>query len=695
MAAAPDSDDRFAPARALDHGRRAAELLRADVRPQWAADSQSFHYDVRTAGGLRTVHIDIATRSRHTTDAPLPPAAFGPHEAAAPDGSAAVSRTGHDLALRRPGEPQSRALTDDGEADFGWGSFTDFVSQLATRSQAPPASPSVLWSPDSTRFAVMRADLRGLPRRHLLQMAPDTGGQPVLHSFAQPTPRDKQRAPLELWLIGTDGRRARARIDGLECSGFTPLAAGWLRWARDGRSLLLVDGSRDAKRLALWRIDAVSGLAWRVLEESGPAVVLPAPSIAEPAIVDVLADGRVLWWSQRSGWGHLYLVQPDGRAQALTRGEWQVRSVLHVDEADGRIVFTAGGREAGVDPYFNAAYSVAFDGTGLTLLTPEPAQHEFFAPAPGVVGPRSVSPDGRWLVDNHSTPDLLPRAVLRDRRGTFVMDLEQAEWPAAIGAAVPRHEAFSVTALDGHTRLWGALYRPGDFDPARRYPVIEVIYGAPQTAVVPKSWVPNRFGAVAEQLAVLGFVVVIVDGPGAPYRSHAFQLASYGRIESCGGLPDHVHTLRSLAVARPWMDLSRLGIVGASGGGYATARALADHADFYRAGVSMCGNHDQSDYVAMWGERYQGLFSDARYATQSSISVADRITAPLLLMHGDMDDNVHPSHTLRLADALMRAGRTFEMVLVPNAGHMLILLPWVQERIWQFFMDHLGVPHDG
>jgi dipeptidyl aminopeptidase/acylaminoacyl peptidase len=269
------------------------------------------------------------------------------------------------------------------------------------------------------------------------------------------------------------------------------------------------------------------------------------------------------------------------------------------------------------------------------------------------------------------------------------MNLETGEpaepWPGGI----PLPDAFNVRSLDGVHDLWGLLHRPAGFDAAKNYPVIEVIYGAPQTAVVSKSWMPSILTSICEQLAALGFVVVVIDGPGTPYRSHAFQLASHGRIESCGGLPDHAHAIRTLAASRPWMDLSRVGIVGGSGGGYAAVRAMAEFPDFYRVGVAMCGNHDQAAYIAGWGECYHGALEPELYARQSNVGVADRITGDLLLIHGEMDENVHPSMTLRVADAMIRANRAVDMLIVPSAGHDLGTMPYVQRRAFDWFVEKL------
>jgi dienelactone hydrolase len=401
---------------------------------------------------------------------------------------------------------------------------------------------------------------------------------------------------------------------------------------------------------------------------------------------------------------NLRLRRADRRDQpiALTDdGEpWRVQTILHIDEAGRQILFTASRREPGVDPYFRAAYRVNFDGGGLKLLTPEPAQHELIRPVATPAGwPAIVSPDGSYFIDNHSTVTSPPRSLLRDRDGAVLMTLEIADPGDAWPKALPPPEPFSVSALnpealDGAGELWGGLYKPLDFDPSQRYPIVEVVYGGPQTAVAPKSWGAAAAAANgAEQLAALGFVVVIVDGPGTPFRSRAFQQDSYGHIESRGGLPDHVNAIRRLAVSRPWMDIDRVGIIGASGGGYATVRAMATFPDFYKVGVAMCGNHDQAGYIAGWGDRYQGPYDEALYATQANKTVASRIVGDLLLIHVDLDNNVHPALTMQLVDALIKADCNFDLLIVPNAMHSVFAMPYVQRRMFDHLVEHLmGVP---
>jgi len=487
----------------------------------------------------------------------------------------------------------------------------------------------------------------------------------------------------------------RAQIDGLECRAVTAFALNEAWWSADGRRFQLIDVSRDGKRLRLWQVDVESGAARLLFEDIGPGVMLPSPVLTEPANFRALSDGRCIAWSQRSGWGHLYMQSPGAELQPITSGPWLVRSMLHVDEARQRIVFTASGREPGLDPYFCLAYSVSFDGSGLTLLGNEPAHHEFVQALPGGDGSQSVSPDGNWLVDSFSTVARPPSSVLRDARsGALLMVLQEADPTDAWPAAMPQPEPFSVRALDaealpGASDLWGLVYRPAGFDANQRYPVIEVIYGWSQSTVVAKSWAPSFQSSIAEQLAALGFVVVMFDGPGTPYRSQALQLANHGGLQNCDSLADHVNAIREVAATRPWMDLERVGVAGGSAGGYAAVRAMASFPAFYKVGMAVCGAHDLRGIVASWGDRYQGLYDEALYAPLPNAAVAAGIDGHLLLIHGDMDDNVHPAATLQLVDALIRADRNFEMLIVPNAGHAVIAHPYARRRFFDFMVEHL------
>lgn len=626
----------------------------------------------------------------------LGPAA-GPGELLSPDGTARLILAGHNLWLL-DGNGARTALTNDGEGGRAYGEFLGFMS-VVSLARLGSAAPSIaVWSPDSRCIATCRADTRQVLTMPMVQAVPPEGLRPRLHLYPFPMPGDEHGAKLDLLFVDRTGKQVRAKLDGLESFAFDPLAAGDGWWEDDSRHFLFRQALRDGNGVDLWRIDTHTGDAALLLRDTTPGAGRPV--MGSVPLARRLSDGRILWGSEADGWQHLYLVEPgsDGPWRQVTSGPWRVTAVHHVDEAERRVTFAAQGREAGVDPYYGQLYSIGFDGSDLRRLTPEELNHSPPTAPPGPNGPANpreaiVSPDGRWFVDSFGAVDRPAVSVLRDREGGLVMQLEQADGSDSWPEDMPLPEPVHVTALDGETELWGVLYRPAGFDPRQRYPVVEIVYGAPQIAVTPKTFRQSVKAPTAEMLAALGYVTIIIDGPGTPGRSRDFQFRSYGRTENCGGLDDHVAAIRHLAETRPWMDLSRgVGITGFSGGGYATVRAMSAFPDFYTVGVSICGNHDQEAYVAGWGEIFHGLHDPESYRAQANAGIASEIRGKLFLIHGEMDDNVHPSQTLRIADALIRADVDFDLLIVPNADHGVARHPYAARRTHDFFLRHLPPP---
>jgi dipeptidyl aminopeptidase/acylaminoacyl peptidase len=745
----PLDDDALA--RSFAYGRRDALVIHDAVRPTWSADGARFTYATRTPDGpehrlvdLRRQsvvplfdRVDLAKRLADATGAPIDPAtltlhglrlcdaenAYGfdfrgkrwkasmhdatliclgtapdAHRLPSPDRSAVVFLRDHNLWLADThGETP---LTTDGTEGDGYGDFSDFMSILARRWAPTAFGPVGLWSPDSRRIAVMKADLRKVRQAHLLQSSPAAAAAPQLHSFPYPMPGDPEGARLQLHFIDRDGGQVRAKLE-LTTFGINPLAFGRGWWDPDSNDFYLLDTARDANAVSLWRIDSVTGEAILLLHEDGPGAGRPS---AGAPICKVLLDGRVLWWSQRDGWGHLYLIDPDAPQQAVqvTAGAWTVREVVHVDEAQKQILFLASGREAGIDPYFNQVYVIGFDGYGLARLTPEGLNHDLSPRLPPLVaarmapvvgygeGVRGVSPDGAHFVDSFGAANAPPRSVVRDRAGRVVLDLGAADVTDAWPQALPMPEPFSAKASDRATELWGVLYKPAGFDATRRYPIVEIIYAGPQDLAAPKSFRQTFISSLAEQIAAIGMASVILDGPGTPFRSRDFGLASYGKLENSGGVSEHADAILRLAADRPWIDTDRIGVLGMSSGGYAAFRAMAARPDVYRAGVCVCGNHDQRSYLSMWGDYYQGLFTPELYAAQANTTVAAQVKGAVFLIHGEMDDNVHPAHSLKLADALIASNIPFDLLIVPNAGHGVAMHPYVQTRMWDFLRRALA-----
>jgi dipeptidyl aminopeptidase/acylaminoacyl peptidase len=366
-----------------------------------------------------------------------------------------------------------------------------------------------------------------------------------------------------------------------------------------------------------------------------------------------------------------------------------VATLLRAEATSGRVWFTARGRDPG-DPYERRLYSIGFDGSQLTPLTPEAADHRV-----------TFSPDGRFFVDTYSRVDEPPVTVLRAQDGRLVSTLETADVSALERIGWEPGEPFTVKARDGITDLYGVMWKPTDFDPSRKYPVIDHIYPGPQIIATPKRFFPTNettpvYSTVGQvqALADLGFIVINVDAMGTPYRSKAFLDTWHGDMAD-NGIPDHVAAIKQLAARHAFIDIDRVGIFGHSGGGFASTDAILRYPDFFKVAVSTSGNHDNRSYMYHWGEKYHGLLirdtvtGSDNYESQANHLAAGNLKGRLFLMHGDLDDNVLPSSTLRLADALIRANRTFDLLILPDRDHGIVDDPYVVRRTWDFFVEHL------
>ena len=364
----------------------------------------------------------------------------------------------------------------------------------------------------------------------------------------------------------------------------------------------------------------------------------------------------------------------------ITSGSWTVLQVLRVDEPTRTIWFTAAGKEPG-DPYFRHLYSVRLDGTRLTPLTPEDADHDV-----------TLSPDGRWFVDSYSRPDVPPVTLLRDAAGRTLLTLERADISRLQAAGWKPPIPITVKARDGKTDLYGLLYRPTHFDSTMKYPIVNHDYPGPQTGSVGgRSFSAARGDAQA--LAELGFIVVEIDAMGTPLRSKSFHDAYYGNMGD-NGIPDQIAGMRELARRYPWIDLDRAGIYGHSGGGYSSADAILRYPDFFKVAVSEAGNHDQREYEDDWGERYHGLLvrspdGTTSYDDQANQNLAKNLRGKLLIAFGTADNNVPPYNSLLLVDELIKANKDFDLLALPNRRHGFGNEPYMIRRRWDYFVRNL------
>jgi dipeptidyl aminopeptidase/acylaminoacyl peptidase len=371
-----------------------------------------------------------------------------------------------------------------------------------------------------------------------------------------------------------------------------------------------------------------------------------------------VADGKeVVWMSERDGWNHLYLY--DGITgvvkNQITKGDWPVRSVSKVDEEKRQIWFAASGMTPGQDPYFVHYYRINFDGSGLTPLTTVDANHAV-----------TFSPDMQFYVDSYSRVDSAPVAELRRAADTsLVMDLEKADITALQQGGWKPPEVFVANGRDGKTDIWGVIYRPSGFDPAKKYPVVENIYAGPHGSFVPKSFAGfNQMQALAE----IGFIVVQIDGMGTNFRSKAFHDVAWQNIKDAG-FPDRILWHKAVAAKYPSYDITRVGIYGTSAGGQNSLAALLFHPEFYKVAVSFVGCHDNRMDKIWWNEQWMGWPIGPHYSESSNVDNAQRLQGKVLLVVGELDQNVDPSSTMQVVNQLIKHNKDFDLLVIPGAGH--------------------------
>ena len=595
-----------------------------------------------------------------------------------PDGKRLAFIRDYNLWVRDVTSEQEFPLTTDGVKDFGYATN----NAGWTKSDAPV----VVWSPDSKKIATFQHDGRGVGEMYLVST---TAGHPTLQAWKYPLPGDDKIFMIERVIVDVDTRKVTRLLmppdphrsslcDHVVCGGV------WadVQWSTDGRQLAFVSTSRDHKHAIMRLADAATGEVRQILDERVETFFESGNGRVNWRYLQ--GSNEVLWFSERDNWGQLYLYDASSGKlkQQVTTGEGNVTQVLRVDEKNRVIYFVGVGRERGRDPYFRHFYRVDFDGRNARLLTPDDGDHTV-----------TLSPDGSFFVDTYSKPDVPPVSVLRDVRGRLVVPLEKADISKLEAAGWKPPMPITMKARDGTTDIYGLLFRPTNFDPSQKYPIVNHIYPGPQSGSVgSRSFSPARNDAQA--LAELGFVVVQIDGMGTPGRSKKFHEAYYGNMGD-NTLPDQVAGMRELARRFPWIDLERAGIWGHSGGGYAAADAMFRYPDFFKVGISESGNHDNRAYEDDWGEKWQGLLTHGPNGTTSYDNQANQLQAKnlkgkLLLAHGTLDANVPPYNTLLVVDELIKADKDFDLLMLPNQGHGFgSASAYMMRRRWDYFIRHL------
>ena len=607
--------------------------------------------------------------------------ALAQNESLSPDQQKVVFIRDYNLWLRDLATGKETQLTADGVKDFGYA--TDNAGWIHSDR------PIVAWSPDSSKIATYQQDQRGDGDMYLVHT---NVGHPTLEQWKYPLPGDKVVTTIQRVVIDLNANPPRVTrfkmppdehrstlCDDIAC---TPGVWTDVQWSPDGTRLAFVSTSRDHKHERFRVADASTGEVRDVFSEDVPKFYTSGINDTDWAYLP--NSNVVIWYSSRDNWGQLYLynLQTGQLERQITSGEGDVAQLLRVDEKNRLLYFTAVGKEKGRDPYFIHFYRIGFDGKNLTLLTPENANHQI-----------SLSPTGEYFVDSYSTPDVAPIAVVRNDSGKLLSTVSKTDISRLVAEGWKPPVPFTVKARDGVTDLYGLMFKPTNFDPSKKYPLINHIYPGPQTGSVGgRSFAAAR--GDCQSLAELGFIVIELDGMGTPWRSQKFQEAYYGDMGD-NTLPDQVAGMKQLAQRYSWIDLSRAGIYGHSGGGFATADAMFRYPDFFKVGISESGNHDNRVYEDDWGEKWQGLLvknadGTTNYDNQANELAAKNLQGHLLLAYGTVDDNVPPYNTLLVVDALIKANKDFDLLALPNERHSYAGdTPYMTRRRWDYFVRYL------
>jgi dipeptidyl-peptidase-4 len=617
-------------------------------------------------GSCRAVPDEAKTAGRVT----------GP-EVVSPDGKRAAFIRDFNLWVRDVATSQQTQITTDGVKSFGYA--TDNAGWVHSDR------PVLMWSPDSKKIATFQQDERGVG---LLYLTNTVAGHPTLQAWANPLPGDSIITTIQRVVIDVDAAKVvrfqtpadphrTTLCDDVSCDGdFTDV-----EWYPDGSHVAFVSTVRDHKKATLRIADAATGVVRDVLDETVATQYESGNGAANWRVLP--ASNEVIWFSERDDWGQLYLYDlTTGKLKIqITTGVGNVTELLHVDEKSRTLWFGCVGKTPGRDPYFRELCKIGMDGKKFAVLTPENGDHEI-----------SLSPSGRYFADVYSQSNVAPVAVLRDANGKLIVTLEKADVTRMVASGWKAPQPITVKARDGKTDLYGLMFTPTTLDSTKKYPIINYIYPGPQTGSVGTRSFLLAHGD-NQALAELGFIVVAIDGMGTPWRSKSFHDAYYARMGD-NTLPDQVAGMKELASRFKFIDIDKAGIWGHSGGGFATADAMFRYPDFFKVGISESGNHDNRIYEDDWGERYQGLLTrdgaTDNYAAEANQTYAKNLKGKLLLAHGTVDDNVPPANTMLVVDALIKANKDFDLLLLPNQRHGYGTMSYyMMRKRWDYFVKNL------
>jgi dipeptidyl aminopeptidase/acylaminoacyl peptidase len=695
-------------------------VIGGDVSPTWLPDGKFWYTRPTLAGGTENVVIDPVAKTRTVVATPpeggtaaaggggrggrggVPPAGGGrggraggggpalsrtcgpnvtgttgaPPASVSPDGKKAIFICDWNLWIKDVATGAERQLTSDGVKDFGYAT--------SNAGWTTSAAASLSWSPDSKKIATQQQDERQVGDMYLVE-TPVNGGHPVLKAWKYPLPGDPVVAMMERVVIDVDsGKITRLKMprDFHRAMSEDNIDMTEYLWSPDGAQLGFVSTDRFHKNSTAKVADTNTGDVRTLFTET------EATHVQTRVQWQILWDtNEVLWYSQRDNTAQMYLydLKTGQLKNPITSGVGPITRIARLDKDTRTMWYEAVGKEPGQDPYFTHLYRIGLDGKNNVSLTPDNGTHT-----------SQISPDGKYVIDTFSQPDVAPQTTLRDgKTGALIMPLEKADISKLLATGWKPPMQIKMKAANGVDDIYGMLFRPTNFNPARKYPIINNAYPGPQSGSVGSRAFTAARGD-KQALAELGFIVVSIDGTGTPNRSKKFTDAYYGAMGRHNTIPDQIAGMKELAKKYAWIDIDKAAMWGHSGGGFITADALlrAPYNDFFKVGISESGNHDQRQYEDDWGERYQGpLVKNAdgtdNYTIEATQTQAAGLKGHLLLIHGTMDNNVPPYNTLLVADALTKANKEFDLIMVVNSGHGFTPGNYIMRRRWDYFVKYL------
>lgn len=650
------------------------EELKKDRKDKKAADSMQkkiffFNYDLATAKLTEVKNYEK-------------PKAKPSWGSVAPDSSAIIFSRNYNLywmdkenykkAVKNEDDSTivENQLTKDGVKFYSYGSDGDGEdNELNAKNNKKRRRANVLWSPDSKHFVLDRTDSRKVKDFWVINST--AAGRPTLETYKYQMPGEKESPVDEFILFNFPAKTYKT----INTTAFKDQSIStWGKeslvkdrddefrpsiWLGDNSKFYFSRTSRDLKRIDICTIDINTLKVTPIIDERFNTYV----EVQRPGLIN--GGKEIIHWSERDGWGHFYLFDGNGKLKnQITSGAFHCEGIVNIDQKNRKLYFTANGREAKEDPYFMHLYSINFDGSGMKLLNAGDFDHAVI-----------MNDEAQYVVDNFSRVNTVPKSVLMDNNGKILMDLETADLSLLMTTGYKFPEPFKVKADDGVTDIYGVMYKPFNFDPKKKYPIIEYVYPGPQTEAVNKSF--GRSMDRMDRLAQLGYIVITVGNRGGhPARSKWYHTYGYGNLRDYG-LADKKAAIEQLADRHSFIDADRVGITGHSGGGFMSTAALLVYPDFFKVAVSAAGNHDNSIYNRWWSEKHHGVKeivtakgdTTFKYSIDKNADLAKNLKGHLLLMHGDMDNNVNPANSIRVANALIKAGKRFDYIIVPGQRH--------------------------